>query len=157
MGLFSSILAKLGFGEEAQAAPVEASAPPASTPATTAPGMAPVDVVAKLEGLAAATPEKLNWKTSIVDLLKLLGMDSSLTARKALASELGCPPEKMARLGANEHVAAQDRAAETGGQRRQRAGGTAGLSGGMSHDSAATRPACPRSETSIDPALEELC
>ncbi len=96
MGLFSSILAKLGFGEEAQAAPVEASAPPASTPATTAPGMAPVDVVAKLEGLAAANPEKLNWKTSIVDLLKLLGMDSSLTARKALASELGCPPEKMA-------------------------------------------------------------
>lgn len=96
MGLFSSILAKLGFGEEAQAAPVEASAPPSSTPATTAPGMAPVDVVAKLEGLAAANPEKLNWKTSIVDLLKLLGMDSSLTARKALASELGCPPEKMA-------------------------------------------------------------
>ena len=55
-----------------------------------------VDVVAKLEGLAAANPEKLNWKTSIVDLLKLLGMDSSLTARKELASELGCPQEKMA-------------------------------------------------------------
>ncbi|MCY1433078.1 hypothetical protein D9M71_490990 [compost metagenome] len=100
MGLFSTILAKLGFGEEAQAAPVEPSAPPASTPATSAPvataGMALVDVVAKLEALAAASPEKLNWKTSIVDLLKLLGMDSSLTARKALASELGCPPEKMA-------------------------------------------------------------
>ncbi len=70
MGLFSTILAKLGFGEEAQAAPAEPSAPPASTPATTttAPGMAQVDVVAKLEGLAAANPEKLNWKTSIVDL-----------------------------------------------------------------------------------------
>jgi hypothetical protein len=98
MGLFSNILAKLGFGEEAQAAPVEPSAPPASTPETTAtaPGMALVDVVAKLEGLAAANPEKLNWKTSIVDLLKLLGLDSSLTARKELASELGCPQEKMA-------------------------------------------------------------
>ena len=98
MGLFSKILAKLGFGEEAQAAPVEPSAPPASTPTTTAtaPGMALVDVVAKLEGLAAANPEKLNWKTSIVDLLKLLGLDSSLTARKELASELGCPQEKMA-------------------------------------------------------------
>lgn len=98
MGLFSTILAKLGFGEETQAAPTEPSAPPASPPETTAtaPGMTLVDVVAKLEGLAAANPEKLNWKTSIVDLLKLLGMDSSLTARKALASELGCPPEKMA-------------------------------------------------------------
>lgn len=100
MGLFSKILAKLGFGEEAQAAPMEPSSPPTSTPATPTPtapaGMALVDVVAKLEGLAAANPEKLNWKTSIVDLLKLLGMDSSLTARKELASELGCPQEKMA-------------------------------------------------------------
>ncbi|MNM93286.1 hypothetical protein D3C81_1056550 [compost metagenome] len=100
MGLFSKILAKLGFGEEAQAAPVEPSSPPTSTPATPTPaapaGMALVDVVTKLEGLAAANPEKLNWKTSIVDLLKLLGMDSSLTARKELASELGCPQEKMA-------------------------------------------------------------
>ncbi|HEY6611736.1 MAG TPA: DUF3597 domain-containing protein [Pseudomonas sp.] len=100
MGLFSKILAKLGFGEEAQAAPVEPSSPPTSTPATPRPsapaGMALVDVVAKLEGLAAANPEKLNWKASIVDLLKLLGMDSSLTARKELASELGCPQEKMA-------------------------------------------------------------
>ena len=100
MGLFSKILAKLGFGEEAQAAPMEPSSPPTATPTTPTPaaptGMALVDVVAKLEGLAAANPEKLNWKTSIVDLLKLLGMDSSLTARKELASELGCPQEKMA-------------------------------------------------------------
>lgn len=46
-------------------------------------------------GLAAANPEKLNWKVSIVDLMKLLGLDSSLAERKALASELGCPAEKM--------------------------------------------------------------
>ena len=39
-------------------------------------------MVAKLEGLAAAHKEKLNWKTSIVDLMKLLGLDSSLVARK---------------------------------------------------------------------------
>ena len=100
MGLFSKILAKLGFGEEAQAAPVDPSSPPTAPPTPPTPaapaGMAMVDVVAKLEGLAAANPEKLNWKTSIVDLLKLLGMDSSLTARKELASELGCPQEKMA-------------------------------------------------------------
>jgi hypothetical protein len=44
--------------------------------------MAAVDVVAKLEGLAASHKERLNWKTSIVDLLKLVGLDSSLTARK---------------------------------------------------------------------------
>ena len=52
-------------------------------------------MVAKLEGMAKANPEKLNWKVSIVDLMKLLGMDSSLTARKELAAELGCPAEKM--------------------------------------------------------------
>ena len=55
-----------------------------------------VDVVAKLETLAAESTEQLNWKSSIVDLLKLLGIDSSFAARKELAVELGCPPEKMA-------------------------------------------------------------
>lgn len=55
-----------------------------------------VDVVAKLEKLSAESPEKLNWKSSIVDLLKLLGIDSSYEARKELAVELGCPTEKMA-------------------------------------------------------------
>jgi len=54
-----------------------------------------VDVVAKLESLAAANPQKLNWKTSIVDLLKLLDIDSSFSARKELAVELGCPPDLM--------------------------------------------------------------
>ena len=54
-----------------------------------------VDVVAKLEGLAAANPQKLNWKVSIVDLLKLLDLDSSFGARKELATELGCQAEKM--------------------------------------------------------------
>ena len=55
-----------------------------------------VDVVAKLDALAAKNPEKLNWKVSIVDLMKLLGLDSSLTARKQLATELNCPADKMA-------------------------------------------------------------
>jgi len=54
-----------------------------------------VDVVAKLEGLAAANPAKLNWKVSIVDLLKLLDLDSSFDARKELATELGCPADMM--------------------------------------------------------------
>ena len=50
--------------------------------------MEPVDVEAVLNGMAAKNSEKLNWRTSIVDLLKLLGMDSSLSARKQLAQEL---------------------------------------------------------------------
>jgi TATA-binding protein-associated factor Taf7 len=54
-----------------------------------------VDVVAILEELAEEHDEDLNWETSIVDLLKLLGIDSSLTARKKLAKELGCPAQKM--------------------------------------------------------------
>ena len=104
MGLFSTILEKLGLKHtEAHAAPAPpVSTPPTSTmtvPATAAPptpvAIPVVDVVARLENLSASHPEKLNWKVSIVDLLKLLGIDSSLTARKELATELACPPEKM--------------------------------------------------------------
>ncbi|MDP3090226.1 MAG: DUF3597 domain-containing protein [Nitrospira sp.] len=99
MGFFSSIMEKLGLGASAaQAAPAPQAAPTAvPTPAAPAPPktMKTVDVVAKLEGLAASHKEKLNWKVSIVDLMKLLGLDSSLTARKGLATELGCPAEKM--------------------------------------------------------------
>lgn len=47
-----------------------------------------VDVMSILNNLASKFPEKLNWKTSIVDLLKLLGIDNSLDARKRLAKEL---------------------------------------------------------------------
>lgn len=54
-----------------------------------------VDVVARLEALAKKNPQKLDWKVSIVDLLKLLDIDSSLQARKDLAKELGCPPDLM--------------------------------------------------------------
>lgn len=120
MSLFSKILSKLGFGENkaeaaptvsptpapatpAPAAPKPAAAPavqPAS-PAATAPAAAPVkpqmrqvDVVSKLAQLASANPEKLNWRESIVDLMKLLDMDSSLASRKDLAIELGYPRDK---------------------------------------------------------------
>jgi hypothetical protein len=97
MSLFSAILEKLGFGNKPQPTTPPAASPTAAAPAAPAPAaISPVDVVAKLEGLAAANPQKLNWKTSIVDLLKLLGLDSSFDARKNLAVELGCPPEKMA-------------------------------------------------------------
>ncbi len=53
-----------------------------------------VDVVSKLEKLSGEN-SGLDWKVSIVDLLKLLKMDSSLAARKELATELGCPTDLM--------------------------------------------------------------
>jgi len=105
MGFFSNILEKLGM-KEAAAAPV--ITPPAATAPAPAPAAAPaapaepvvqpitmVDVMTLLTEKAAKHPEKLNWKTSIVDLLKLLGLDSSLAARKELAKELYCPDELM--------------------------------------------------------------
>jgi len=110
MGLFSKILDKLGMGEK-PAAPKRtieptrrfkaeaaepagggvavAVAPPPPEPVTV------IDVVAQLEKRAAANPQKLNWRTSIVDLLKLLEIDSSFAARKELATELGCPAALM--------------------------------------------------------------
>jgi len=102
MSLFNAILAKLGFRSAEAAKQPEAGQAQQPTQAQPAPasvttgGIPVVDVVAKLEGLAASHPEKLNWKTSIVDLLKLLGLDSSLNARKDLAAELGCPTQLMA-------------------------------------------------------------
>lgn len=101
MSIFSSILSKLGFGDKqvevAAAAPAATASPaaPASPVAAAPVAISEVEVVAKLTTLAAAHAEKLNWKTSIVDLLKLLGLDSSLAVRKELATELGCPAEKM--------------------------------------------------------------
>jgi Domain of unknown function (DUF3597) len=95
MSFFSSILSKLGIGS-AEAAEAPASVEPTSPTSAPVAAITEVDVVSKLEGLAASSAEKLNWKASIVDLLKLLGLDSSLTARKGLATELGCPAEKMA-------------------------------------------------------------
>ncbi|MBL8568238.1 MAG: DUF3597 domain-containing protein [Phreatobacter sp.] len=104
MSIFSSILNKILPGRAqaaeqpappaatttAQAAPAPSAAPatPAAT-AATAPAAVPVDVVAILTEKATKAGQKLNWKTSIVDLLKLLDLDSSLAARKDLAKELG--------------------------------------------------------------------
>ena len=104
MGFFSKILDKLGFDagngkvEDMLRTPVPSSNP---TGLPTAPQDAPVtpmrevDVVAQLEEKASANAQKLNWRTSIVDLLKLLDIDSSLTARKELATELNCPANLM--------------------------------------------------------------
>lgn len=114
MSGFSEILNRLGFGkkkEEKEAKPssgsVQTKRPSFErTPAETATKKAPVqraasgdmemvDVVAKLDGMAKGNAEELDWKVSIVDLLKLLGMDSSREARTELAKELGIPADKL--------------------------------------------------------------
>jgi len=126
MSLFGTILEKLGLRQPAPtAAPTVSSGPSVPTAPRTAPvvSAAPVaitvvDVVAKLEGLAASHREKLNWKVSIVDLLKLLGIDSSFAARKGLATELGCPAEKMgdsAQMNMWLHKTVLQKLAENGG------------------------------------------
>jgi hypothetical protein len=94
MSLFSKIKDAI-FGKQAK--PATPTPPPRPAGGTVAPAAvapapkpaAPVDVDAILSGLQAKSGEKLNWQTSIVDLMKLLGLDSSLAERKELATELG--------------------------------------------------------------------
>ena len=93
MGLFSTIMSKI-FGHAEAATPSTSAAPAATAPAAApaapaaAPAATPVDVDAVLSDLASKAGQPLNYKTSIVDLLKLLGLDSSLQSRKELAGEL---------------------------------------------------------------------
>jgi len=98
MGLLSNLMSKI-FSHStvatvptggASAAPSPTSAQPAAAAPTAAPAgpAKPVDIAAILDGLAAKNPEQLDWKKSIVDLMKLVGMDSSFKARKQLAQEL---------------------------------------------------------------------
>jgi hypothetical protein len=101
MSIFGSIWSKItGHSSIGQpvvkpGAPVAASATgspgaPASSAATASAGStaAAVDVTAILDGLAAKAGQQLDWRKSIVDLMKLLDLDSSITARKELAKEL---------------------------------------------------------------------
>ena len=98
MGLFNNLMSKIfshassapaaAPGTQTQSAP--AAAQQSQAPAAPATAVAPpvVDVAAILNDLAKKNPEKLDWQRSIVDLMKLVGMDSSFTARKQLAAEL---------------------------------------------------------------------
>jgi hypothetical protein len=89
MSIFASIKEKI-FGKTATATPAPTGSKEAAKTETASvnPNMPVVDVGAILDGLAAKASEKLNWKVSIVDLMKLLDIDSSLSARKELAKEL---------------------------------------------------------------------
>lgn len=79
---------------------------------------AQIDVAAILDAAVAASGQKLNWKTSIVDLMKALNLDSSLTARKALADELGYEGDKSdsATMNIWLHKQVLRRLAENGGK-----------------------------------------
>jgi len=112
MGLFSNIMNKIFHGAANAEAPPDALQPgqsgesrveaarrqgvsvanatpgaPAGAPAAGTPA-GPVDVTSILDRMAAANHEKLDWRNSIVDLMKLLDMDSSLSERKELAADL---------------------------------------------------------------------
>ena len=93
MSIFGTIMSAI-FGKSAQAAPAgsapsaPAAAPAGAPPAASAAPSAPVDVAAIMDDLAGKAGQKLDWRKSIVDLMKLLDLDSSLGARKELAKEL---------------------------------------------------------------------
>ena len=99
------------------AKPVTATTPAAAAPVQAAPkAIAEVDVVKKLDQLAKGSG--LDWKVSIVDMLKLLQIDSSLEARKELAVELGCPADLMkdsAKMNTWLHKTVLQKIAENGG------------------------------------------
>ena len=93
MSIFGKIMSAI-FGTKADAAPAGggASASTGSAPGSSTASAAPaqsVDVAPILDKAVAAKGEKLEWRTSIVDLMKALDVDSSLSARKELAKELG--------------------------------------------------------------------
>jgi 3-oxoacyl-ACP reductase-like protein len=139
MGLLSNLMSKI-FGHPsatvaatggasaapaaAAPAPASASAQPAAAPAAAPPPAAPaaparvVDVTAILDGFAANNPEKLDWKKSIVDLMKLVGMDSSFKARKQLAQELNYTgdPNDSASMNVWLHKQVLIKIAENGGK-----------------------------------------
>lgn len=87
MGIFSSIKDAIFGKAKAQEAPKAAPAAPVPTATKKAEPMTVVDVEAQLDAMTGA--DKLNWRTSIVDLMKLVGLDASFANRKELAGEMG--------------------------------------------------------------------
>ncbi len=95
-----------------------AASAPAAQPSAAPPQPAAVDVEAVLEALNAKSPQKLNWRTSIVDLMKLVGLDSSLQNRQELAAELGYSGDRNDSAAMNIwlHKAVMRKLAENGGK-----------------------------------------
>ncbi len=119
-GHASAATAPAGAAPGAGAAPAGTSPSAAPKPAS-APGAAPaatVDVAAVLTKLAVNNNEKLDWQKSIVDLMKLLNLDSSLSARKELAAELhyGGDTNDSASMNIWLHKQVMQKLAENGGK-----------------------------------------
>jgi uncharacterized protein DUF3597 len=118
MSVFGSIMSAI-FGSKAPA-PGTAAAAPGATPTTGGGGSAAtvVDVEAVLTKMEDDGDEDLNWRQSIVDLMKLLKLDSSLTARKQLAQELGYTGELTGSAEMNIwlHKQVMRKLAENGGK-----------------------------------------
>ncbi len=134
MNIFGKIRDAI-FGHKAQAAPAKPAGTPAAQAAPAAPAAAPrpqaapaaaaqtatmsdVDVTANLEDIAREKHSDLNWRSSIVDLMKLLGLDSSLDNRKELATELGYTGAKdgSAEMNIWLHKAVMRELAKNGGK-----------------------------------------
>jgi len=133
MGIFDKIKNAI-FGE-AVAAPVTPSATPAPSPTAAAPSAAPtatphpapttaspaaaaIDIVPLLDAAVKKSGQKLDWRHSIVDLMKAVGMDASLAERRELAAELGFAgdPHDTATMNMFLHKALMKRLAENGGK-----------------------------------------
>jgi uncharacterized protein YPO0396 len=92
MSIFGSIMSAIFGGAQASASPVPPGVAPSASAGASPPSAAAgaqVDVAEILDELEDESDEDLDWRHSIVDLMKLLKLDSSLTARKTLATELG--------------------------------------------------------------------
>ena len=113
MSIFGKILSALGLGSGSSAAGTGSAAVPAGGGAA----MSAVDVEKVCSDLAAKNKEKLDWKKSIVDLMKLLGLDSSLKNRQELAKELGYKGDMNDSASMNIwlHKQVMTKLAETGG------------------------------------------
>jgi hypothetical protein len=107
-----------GGAKDAASAAVASVASAATAAAEPVKALSAVDLVALMESKATAAGQKLNWRTSIVDLMKLLNLDSSLGARKELATELGYTGDMndSATMNIWLHKQVMKKVAENGGQ-----------------------------------------
>ncbi len=116
MKLLSTLIHKV-FGGTPETGAGQTTPAPAEDNAPATPP-ADFDVTSYLDGLAGAAGEKLEWQVSIVDLLKLIGMDSSLPSRKELAQELGYPEDMAdsAKMNIWLHKQVMQKIASSGGK-----------------------------------------
>ncbi len=126
MSILGSIVSAIFHHAGASPAPSTSASPSSPAPPSAGPAPAPpmppkpatpVDVEAVLTKLAAQSKEKLDWRKSIVDLMKLLNLDSSLAARKQLADELHFAGDKSDSASMNIwlHAQVMQKLADNGG------------------------------------------